>query len=311
MTVWFVAARALHFGTCLLLFSIFAFDRMVLTAIPLGHRLADGRRRQRQIGLMNLILLPLLFLSGLLWLLVVAITMSGHPPDAGIIETVWLQTEFGTVWRVRLILWLLAVFAAALYEFVERPLALRLLVWLELLLSAALLGSLAFAGHGLENSRTHLYADILHLLFAGVWPVGLLPFLWQFRAMRRLRGWEHGPEVGVYVRRFSAISLGSVALLAVTGLVNACSLVGSFRNLVGQPYGRWLLLKLVLFALAIAIGAINLLRLKPRLSNAPLPSTDYERTAAQLDLNVRLEIFLAAGVVVIVAILGILPPGMP
>jgi putative copper export protein len=49
------------------------------------------------------------------------------------------------------------------------------------------------------------------------------------------------------VRRFSAVSLGSVVLLALTGWVNAWVLVGSFSNVFGQTYGRWLGGKIILF----------------------------------------------------------------
>jgi putative copper export protein len=55
------------------------------------------------------------------------------------------------------------------------------------------------------------------------------------------------------VRRFSALSLGGVALLAATGFINSWFLVGSFSNLIEQTYGRWLLAKIILFCFAVAI----------------------------------------------------------
>ena len=64
--------------------------------------------------------------------------------------------------------------------------------------------------------------------------------------------------------------------------------------------------KIILFCVAVAIGAVNLLRLKPRLSIADAAGS----AAAQLQLNVWLELLLGALIVVIVAILGILPPAI-
>ncbi|HUB87720.1 MAG TPA: CopD family protein, partial [Verrucomicrobiae bacterium] len=170
--------------------------------------------------------------------------------------------------------------------------------------AGALLGSLAWAGHGQEDSVWHLVADILHLLIAGIWPAGLLPFALLLRKLRR----TSEPAIVPLVRRFSAWSLFGAAVLAASGLVNAWFLVGSFSNLVGQVYGRWLLAKIILFAAAVSIGAVNLLRLKPRLSTESPQTKNFEATAAQLQFNVRMELFLATAVIVIVAILGILPP---
>jgi putative copper resistance protein D len=114
----------------------------------------------------------------------------------------------------------------------------------------------------------------------------------------------------VLVRRFSALSLTAVALLAMTGFVNSWFLVGSVENLFGLTYGRWLLAKIILFSIAVTIGAINLLRLKPRLLAGAPPWRKTEIAAAQLQLNVQMELALAMAIVIIVAILGILPPAV-
>ncbi len=307
MTAWLVAARAVHIGGCLLLFSIFAFDHFVLTAL----RKENGRDEHRRICVVNVTLLPVILLSGVVWLVAVAMNMSGESLQSGTLKMVWLQTEFGGAWKVRLILWLTAVLgAASFYLAKQHPPTQRFLLWLQLILSGALLGSLACAGHGLEDSRWHLCADVLHLLIAGIWPGGLLPFLLLFNRTRRRRDQTGVEDSARLVRRFSAISLGSVAVLTLTGLVNSWFLVGSVTNLVSQPYGRWLLLKLLLFVFAVAIGAVNLFRLKPRLTRAGFLAQDLGATAVQLKFNVRLELLLGGVVIVVVAILGILPPAM-
>jgi copper resistance protein D len=99
-------------------------------------------------------------------------------------------------------------------------------------------------------------------------------------------------------------------LLAATGFVNGWILVGSFANLLEQTHGRRLLAKIVLFAIAVAIGAGNLLRLKPRLVAEIRRAQNAEPTAAQLQFNVQTELIPGTAVVLVVAVLGILPPAI-
>jgi copper resistance protein D len=312
-TEYFIFIRAVHFGACLLFFGIFAFDRFVATSVYGGDRM-PAAYEWSGIRFCRLILLPTILVSGIFWFILVAMTMSDLPfkqavqPD--ILKTVWLQTGFGTVWKWRLWFWLAAALIALVASFVK-PLSLRRgIIWLELLSGALLLGSLAWAGHGQEDSAWHLLADVLHLLVAGCWPTGLLPLFLRLRQARRSSGKGGVQSLAGLVRRFSALSLGSVALLVLTGWVNAWFLVGSFSNLWEQPYGRWLLVKITLFAVAVGIGAVNLLRLKPRLAAEKFELQTVEAAAAQLQFNVQLELAIGTVIIVIVAILGILPPAI-
>ncbi|MGH7977409.1 MAG: CopD family protein [Limisphaerales bacterium] len=303
-TEFLILARAVHFGACLLFFGIFAFDRFTAASIFDDNKIEAADYWKPRVRIFNLILLPVIFISGLAWFVLVSMRMSGQPPQIEILKMVWTQTQFGTVWEWRLIFWLAAVTAAIFHFFKPRTSVQKLLVWIQLILCGALLGSLAWAGHGLEGSRWHLFADVLHLLVAGLWPTGLLPFALLLRKLRA----TSEPAIAPLVLRFSAISLASVALLAATGLVNSWFLVGSFSNLVGQTYGRWLLVKIILFCVAVTIGAVNLLRLKPRLSAENSQIQIFGTTAGQLQFNVQTELFLGTAIVIIVAILGILPP---
>ena len=309
-TTWFILARAIHFGACLLFFGAFAFDRLVATVISTGDENPAIAWWQSRIRFCGLILLPLILLSGMAWLALVAETMGGEPLTMDVLKTVWDQTQFGTVCLWRLIFWLAAATVLAV-SLVSKPPCMygKFLAWLQLLFSGCLLGSLAWAGHGQESSLCHLCADVLHLLVAGFWPAGLFPMFLLLRKLRRAGGAEAMNSTYLLVRRFSALSLASVALLTATGLVNSWYLVGSLANLSGQIYGRWLLLKVVLFALSVGIGAINLLRLKPQLS-ANNPAVQKNEAAVRLQFNVQMELLLGAIIVIVVAILGILPPAI-
>ncbi|HUA68062.1 MAG TPA: CopD family protein [Candidatus Saccharimonadales bacterium] len=314
-TTCLVATRAIHFGACLLYFGVFAFDRLVAASISDNNETEAAVFWQSRVRCFNLILPPVILLSGISWYALVATTMSGLPfrqaiqPE--ILETVWSQTLFGTVWKLRLCFWIVTAIAAVFLWFCKAKNSVRkILIWMQLFLAALLLGSLAWAGHGQEDSHWHLLADIMHLLVAGLWPTGLLPLVLVLRQLRRSSEAGRAHSIAALVRRFSAMSLGSVTLLALTGWVNAWFLVGSFSNLVEQTYGRWLLVKITFFAIAVAFGAVNLLRLKPRLLAESTPPEKARATAAQLQFNVQMELMLGTAIVVVVAVLGILPPAI-
>lgn len=308
MITWLIITRAIHFGSCLLFFGIYAFDRLTASALH-GSQITDYWKNC--LRNLNRILLPLILLSGAAWFVLVAVTMSGQPLQMETLKIVWAQTQFGIVWKIRLLLLLVAAMTVVLSGF-AKPLTLfrTVVLWFQLAGNACLLGSLGWAGHGRENSPWHLFADVLHLLAAGVWPAGLLPL---FLVLHKSRGAETTADwlsMACLVRRFSAISLAAVSLLAVTGYVNSWFLVGSASNLVNEPYGRWLLVKMIFFCAALAIASMNLLRLKPRLSIQSTQPEKASATVAQLQRNVQFELVLGSAIVIIVAILGILPPAL-
>jgi copper resistance protein D len=310
MKIWLVLARAVHLGACLLFFSVLEVDR--LTAIPSrrGRNLNSGSEPSPAVQWLCLPLLGAMFISGVAWFLLTAVDMSGLPfaqaMRPSVLKTVWSQTLFGTVWRLRLVFWVAAGIVGGLLLLKLRWSARNALLWAELSLGTALLGSLAWAGHGLEGPPWHLAADVLHLLAAGFWPAGLLPFVLL------LRGWRRRPEqwgaLATLLRRFSTLSLIAVGCLTGTGIVNTLVLVGSPAALIGSAYGRWLLVKVVLFLAAVCIGAVNRLRLKPRML-ARNALADRAEPAAQMQFNAVKELALGTAIVLVVAVLGILPPG--
>jgi putative copper resistance protein D len=311
MTTWLILTRAVHFGACLLFFGMFAFDRLVAASVFAGGETKAAEYWKSRLKMFSVGLPPIILISGIVWFMLVAASMGGMPlsqmMQSDILDTVWNQTQFGALCKWRLILWFASAIVTWLALFKSPPLK-KTIVWFPCGLAGLMLGSLAWAGHGREGSSWHLLADTLHLLVAGLWPTGLLPFALLMRKLRGNSGVTDWISITVLVRRFSALSLISVALLTVTGLVNGWYLVGSVENLFRETYGRWLLAKIIFFALAVAIGAVNLLRLKPRLVTGSTPTKSAEVTAAQLQFNVQTELILDLVIVVVVAVLGILPP---
>jgi putative copper resistance protein D len=310
MTTCLIITRAVHIGACLLFFGMFAFHLFTAQVLAGSQPVMAGYWKVR-LRVLTLILLPVILTSGAAWFALVAMTMSGQPLQIDILKIVWAQTQFGTVWKIRLVFFVVALLAAMLFCFINSPgWFQKAMAWLLLMVNGCLLGGLAWAGHGQESSFWHLFADVLHLLAAGIWPAGLLPLFLLLRKSRSVTNPADWLVIATLVRRFSSISLAAVSLLAVTGFINSWFLVGSFSNLVGQPYGHWLLIKIVLFALTLQIAAVNLLLLKPRLAAEASQQRYAGATVSLIRANVRFELILGAAIVVIVAILGILPPAM-
>jgi putative copper resistance protein D len=181
------------------------------------------------------------------------------------------------------------------------------------LLAGAYAATLAWTGHALSDAGAdryvHLASDAVHLLAAGAW-VGALPGLASLleRAGDVARPERFALAVSA-TRRFSTLGMVSVSAL-MTGLINAWYLIGNVAALLGTEYGRLLLWKLLIFAMMVALAAINRLRLTPRLATATTIVTPSRSALAGLRRNTLLELTGGVAVVGIVAALGVATPAM-
>ncbi|MGC8551716.1 MAG: CopD family protein [Phycisphaerae bacterium] len=265
--------------------------------------------------------LAVALVSGGMWLACVTISISGMPAGQAlrpaVLSLVWHHTHFGHLWQLRLYLWLaLAGASAAALALPNEPIR-KVLAWLALLLATAFAGSLAWAGHGITGAtpagrQWHLAADVAHLAIVGIWPLGLLPFVLALRHLRRSVEAEKWRLMAAMTARFSLISIGAVCLLLASGIIDSLMLVGTWHNLFTSDYGRLLMVKILLFAVMVAIGAVNLTRLRTRLQQTAITADEanYAVAARRLQRNVTIEIALAAMVLGIVAVLGIMAPPM-
>src|SRR5579884_3699774 len=314
MQGFLIAARALHFAATISLAGIFGFECLVAGPAFRRARAEDSAELRRRLGLLAWASLPLALVSGAAWLVAVAAEMSGQPLglvlSQGVALIVLTSTRFGTDWLLRLGLVVLIGLCLAVRRF-RRRLA-EAARWASFGFALLLLASLACAGNSAATPGApgdlHLAADILHLLGAGLWLGMLVPLALLLAEAQRI-GDPRGRAVArVAVRRFSITALVSVPVLLVGGLVNTWFLAGTLPALVGTGYGRLLLGKIALFLAMLVIAAVNLLRLGPRLAGPAGPA--LSRTLAGLRRNALLETGLGLGVLALVGILGILPPGL-
>jgi copper resistance protein D len=312
--VW---VRAIHFGATMMVMGGVLFHAFI--AGPAFRAVDDTRvaaRVRARLSILAWIVLAVTVLSGAAWLVLQAEQMSelslGQVFQQGAVWTVLSETDFGYAWMVRLALaGLLAAMLPRLgparWER-SRPLSAAAIA-----VSAGLIGTLAWAGHGAAGSdiegAVHLAADILHLIAAAAWGGALIPLALLLHAVRR-----DPAETSVVisckaVMRFSPLGILSVGTLVATGVVNTWMLAGSVPALTGTDYGRLLLVKVALFLVMLSFGAINRLWHTPHLVHAANAAATAN-ALRQIERNSLIEAGLAAVIIAVVGLLGTMPPGL-
>ncbi len=310
--------RGLHFASSLLAAGAVIF--LVLNLDPVASprpaqdetQLAIFARLRRRTLICAWWGIAFSILTGFAWFVLVGEAMSDQGFASfftdGAASIVLTQTDFGNDWLLRGAI--IAAFAALLAREslaretfmlpARRPFGAAAL----LLLAAAFVGSLAWAGHavgaeGIEGV-IHPAADALHLVAAAAWVGTLLPLALVLAAL----GNGEPAATRRIVERYSTLGLFSVAAILASGAINTWYLAGSVAALTDTVYGRLVLGKVALFAGMVAVAAVNRFWLTPRI--------DIARTAASassaLRRNVAVEIALGVAVLAIVAVLGRSPP---
>ena len=302
-----IAVRAIHFGATALTAGTVVFRTVVakpaLDAEPAAKLVRTQTRRVGWIGL------AVTALSGVVWLLLQTVSMSGLPTGeamtARVLWTVLDQTQFGLVGEIRS---LLAIALAACLA-IERP-------WTDWLGFAAALGltaAIAWTGHAGSTlgaiGNLHVTADALHLLAAGAWIGGLVPLVLLLAAARHHSTVAWASQARDVTRRFSTLGTVSVATLMASGMVNAWILVGSVHALLITEYGRLLMLKLGVFAIMLVFAAMNRFWLTPRLGLSAATGAQLD-ALRQLTRNSTIEIGLGVVIFAIVGMLGTLHPAI-
>src|SRR5256885_14340842 len=186
MDAMIVAARTVHFASAILLFGGLLFVLAVATPV---WRDADRETPQRGGRLPTALVygawtLVASVMSGVIWLAAEAAIMSGTPLaqaiNADTIGLVLGRTEFGRLWVLRLVLALaLAALLLSIGRSANETRRLRIAAG-AVLVAAAYLASLAWAGHAAAGQASGRYVqivcDVVHLLAAGAW-LGALPGL--------------------------------------------------------------------------------------------------------------------------------------
>ena len=296
-----IATRAVHFAATAITAGNILFQAAV--AEPALRERADPSLAARTRALwISWGSLGIAVISGAIWLMLQAASMSGTPLGEAlspeVLSTVITETQFGQVTVVR------SGIAACLAICLVCDRA-EIAQWLGLAASLAFAATLAWTGHAASTvgivGYLHLAADALHILAAAVWIGGLVSLILFLSIVQH----NSSPSLARHaVGRFSTMGIISVAALILTGVTNTLILVGSVRGLLATEYGQLLMIKLAVFALMLTFAGVNRLSLTPRLGK----SGNDARTS--LMRNSTIEIVLGLVIFAIVGLLGTLHPAI-
>jgi copper resistance protein D len=303
-----IATRAIHFAATTIVTGTLVFRTVVANPALRSEQAAKEPFRAQALRV-AWIGLAITGLSGVIWLLLQAASMSGLPlreaATAEVLATVLNDTQFGLVSEVRAAF---AIVLVACLAFDRLPLA----HWLALAAALGLAAAIAWTGHAGSTpdaiDNIHLAADALHVLAVATWIGGLVSLVLLLAAISEIPALPGAMLAHDAARRFSALGMLSVAILVLSGIVNAWILVGSFHALLVTEYGRILILKVVIFAFMLGFAAVNRFWLTPRL--AASPGSEQLESLRRLKRNSVIEIALGLAIFVVVGVLGTQHPAI-
>jgi putative copper resistance protein D len=282
--------RFAHFLTAMLAFGMSAYlwayapERLRLALSPVVHRLA-------------LIASSVALVTAIAWLALESASMADDwsaAVDPDQIGAVITDTAFGHAWALHLVL------AAALVAVVAVGSRDR---WAATsLASAALLASLGLVGHAAMQTGAegvlHRANHAVHLMAAGAWIGGLVPFVMCVRAYERddLRKDAVRAMAG-----FSFWGQFVVAAIVLTGVVNIALTSHHPPLPPTTPYRALLTAKLIIVAIMILLALFNRFVLAPRLNASANVLTTLRATSA-------VEVALGCVVIALVSVFALLDP---
>jgi copper transport protein len=237
-----------------------------------------------------------------------------------------LDTRFGTVWGIKLLVWLglgavlLAtprtvpvlrpVSLGADGQVLDRPGGLRM--GLLVLPAVALAFMPGLSGHASTQEPIALLfpLDVAHVAAMSLWLGGLVALVALVPAATgKLDAADRSKLLASVLMRFSPVALVAVVVLAVTGTVQAILHLTSFGQLLDTGFGRAVLIKALLLVVLIALGALNRQRTLPKLraiADGGLTPGDVGTT---LKRTLRAEVGLIVAVLATTgALVGYSPP---
>lgn len=174
--------------------------------------------------------------------------------------------------------------------------------WASVLAAAGLLAGWTVGAHAVGRGAIAAIADWLHVGAVSIWIGGLVCLL---LVLGRVSPRDRGRIAGVLVSRFSSAAGISLGVVILTGLYASMLHLPGFQAFITSPYGRALLLKLLLVAPLLALGAFNRFVARPRLAAQGSHQPALIRRFLQV---VSAEVTVGLAILLVVAALTITPP---
>jgi copper transport protein len=180
------------------------------------------------------------------------------------------------------------------------PPAIRWKRWVGFAVCLGLLLTFSLESHAAAEPRplVPLLVDWIHFSAVSVWTGGLFCFLGGVASLHGMREVDRNRHLALLIPRFSTAALASVGVLGVSGIYEALIRVGTFDALIHTGYGQALVIKLLLFLLLFGLGAVNLLRISPRMRHL----AQSEAVAGDLTAYFR-RVLTAEGILAVILLL--------
>lgn len=232
--------------------------------------------------------------------------------NASGIGDVLASTRLGALVQIRGAL-LFALFALGAWQFLAEfgssrtpkppaPTGPRIPTLAMVALIAAVLYGISAQGHASQAPwpRLQIAADMVHVAAAAVWAAGLVLLFVVLRRLPRLMD-EGGPRAATAVMSaFSRVAFWSVAVILVTGIVRTVGQVSDPTQLWGMTYGKVLLFKVALLALAAPVALRNrrIVTTVERRGTESAAAVRMVRNAATVEIALSVVIAVAASLLV-------------
>jgi copper transport protein len=219
-----------------------------------------------------------------------------------------LETRFGTVWGFAFLAW---IAIAVLAPLVSRR-RLRMAAALVAVPLVYLVLCPALSGHGSSQSPVALNFTVnaIHVGAMAVWLGGLGALLLILPAATRSATGpaDRGRLLAGPLARFSTVALAMVALIMLTGLIQAYVYVRHLDDLLSTGYGRAVLAKFLLLLCVIGVAAYNRRTSVPRLEAIAARGESPGLPGVLLRRALRAEVVLLAVVIGVTAALASYAP---
>ncbi|MFL6672367.1 MAG: copper resistance D family protein [Massilia sp.] len=269
---------------------------------------AWGGRVRVQVVAWSSALVALLANVVLLWLEAAAMAEVPIAQAGAAAWSVLTATHYGLAW----IIGTCALIAAAGLSIAgKREKRLRLTAGLSVLALAVFLYTRSMVSHAASEGDFSLamLADWIHLNLVSLW-VGevLVAGAIVLAARAPLQPVDRRDRAN-YIQALSTSATFALAGIFITGLFGAWRNLGGFANLIGNPYGETLLVKLALVACAASLGGINrFLVMPPLLDRERDEGRSSETSARKFRLVLRIEAVVLFAVLFLAAVLGSTSP---
>lgn len=313
---WLAAiVRWISYTSLFALLGIAAFPLLVLR--PALRRASidvnmEATERRKTLALATI---SLLIVGAILALLMQAWTSGGDASSVfgADLRHVLMDTRFGATWWARAGL---TIVAGACMTFLLRspPSGHRsILEWLLVAVAVLLPLTVSLNSHAAADDEFGNFGtgvDWLHLVAAGLWIGGLVQLTVAVApSLRRLDVATQVRALSTIVPRFSTLAIICVAVVVFTGVNQWFLLIGNLDDTLHSEYGITLIIKVAVFLPLIALGAVNLLVLRPAIGRQVRNATDDERQVSNAFWRaVGAEVALG---ITVIAITGVLTTGSP